>query len=121
MSLRAGRLSHRVRLEQYAEALDSNGLVIQDLNTGAVSRVWTLVAEVWAAIEPLSAREFIESQATQSQITGKVITRYRSDMTAGMRFVSRGRYYNIAGILPDKDSGLEFVTIPVTEGVNDGE
>jgi hypothetical protein len=37
-----------------------------------------------------------------------------------MRLVHRGKIYNPAGILTDKESGLEYVTLPCSEGVNEG-
>jgi len=126
MSIAAGRLRHRVRIERFADNLDSHGDVIQDPNTGEVSRSWQEVGEVWAAIEPLSAREFIQSQATQSEVTTKVIVRASADVVASDRLVHvvngvDGAIYNPAGILADKESGLEYKTLPCSEGVNDGE
>ena len=38
-----------------------------------------------------------------------------------MRILHRGQVYNIAGLLPDRVSGLEYITIPVSAGVNDGQ
>lgn len=111
MSLSAGRLRHRVRLERFDTSNDSNGDPVQE---------WDLVAEVWAAIEPLSAREFVASQAMQSQVTARITIRWRDDVVAAMRIVHGAKVYNIAGVLPDKESGREYLTLPVTEGVNAG-
>lgn len=119
MSLAAGKLRHRVRLERFDPVEDSNG-VVQDPNSGEVLREWTLVAEVWAAIEPLSVREFVQSGAGQSQVSARVTLRYRSDLNATWRIVHNGRIYNPDGVLADKESGLEYVTIPVSEGINPG-
>lgn len=124
MSLEAGRLRHRVRIEQLENLLDSNGEAIQDENTGEVAQAWVEVATVWAAIEPLSAREFIQSQATQSQITARVIIRFRDGLNAAMRLAHVRRnmadvIYNPHGFLADKESGLEYLTIPVSAGVSD--
>lgn len=118
--LEAGRLRHRVRIERYDYVSDSDGEAVQDPDTGEIAREWVLVAEVWAAIEPLSAREFIQSQATQSQVTARIVIRHRDDLDAGMRIVHvrTGRpsvIYNPAGFLADKESGLEFVTIPCAQ------
>ena len=123
MTLAAGRLRHRVLIEQYVLALDSNGDVAQDPATGETSGSWQEVVTVWAAIEPLSAREFLAAQATQSQVTARVLIRHRSDLDASMRLVhmvngARGAVYNPAGFLADKDSGLEYLTIPVSAGVS---
>ena len=124
MSLEAGRLRHRVRIEQLESLLDSNGDVLQDPVTGAISRDWVEVATVWAAIEPLSAREFIQSQATQSQITARMVIRFLDGLNAAMRLVHVRRdmadvIYNPHGFLADKESGLEYLTIPVSTGVSD--
>lgn len=122
MSLQAGRLRHRISLQRRAALLDSNGDVQQDPNTGEAFYVWSELAELWAAIEPLSGREFIQSQATQSKVTGRMVIRYYVNINAGMRIVhSNGlntRTYNIEAILPDKESGLEYMTILTSEGVN---
>lgn len=120
MSLAAGRLRHRVRIESYEYLLDSNGDVAQDEETGETSQAWALVAEVWAAIEPLSAREFIAAQATQSQISARIVIRHRSDLNAAMRIVHGTKIYNPQGFLADKDVGVEYLTIPCTEGTNEG-
>lgn len=126
MSIQAGRLRHRVLIEQYVLAVDSNGETVQDPNTGATSGAWQEVATVWAAIEPLSAKEFIASQAVQSEVVARIVIRYRPGMDPAMRLVhmlsggARGAVYNPAGFLQDKDSGMEYITIPVSAGVNDG-
>jgi SPP1 family predicted phage head-tail adaptor len=125
MTLEAGRLRHRVRIEQLENLLDSNLEVIQD-ETGQVAQEWAEVATVWAAIEPLSAREFTESQAKQSQIVARVVIRYRDGLNAAMRFVHvrTGRddvIYNPHGFLADKESGLEYLTIPCSQGTGEGQ
>lgn len=111
MSLSAGKLRHRVRLERLERSKDSNGDTVEE---------WTLVAEIWAAIEPLSAREFVASQAAQSQVSARITIRWRDDVRAAMRIVHGDKLYNIAGVLADKDSGREYLTLPVTEGTNAG-
>lgn len=124
MSIEAGRLRHRIRIEELQNLLDSNGEVIQDDNTGEVARAWVEIATVWAAIEPLSAREFIQSQATQSQISARIVIRFRDGLKAAMRLVHVRRnmadvIFNPHGFLADKESGLEYLTIPVSAGVSD--
>lgn len=124
MSIEAGRLRHRVRIEELQNLLDSNGEAIQDENTGEEARAWVEIATVWAAIEPLSAREFIQSQATQSQISARIVIRFRDGLKAAMRLVHVRRsmadvIYNPHGFLADKESGLEYLTIPVSAGVSD--
>jgi SPP1 family predicted phage head-tail adaptor len=126
MSLEAGALRHRIRIEQYAELPDSNGETIQDETTGEVAREWQEVATVWAAIEPVSAREFVQSQAMQSQISARIVIRHRDGLDASMRLVHvrTGRadvIYNPHAFLADKDSGLEYLTIPCSTGTGEGQ
>lgn len=123
MTLAAGRLRHRILIERYELAVDSNGEVIQDPNTGETTGAWVEVATVWAEIKPLNVREFIAAQATQSKIEARVVLRYRPDLDGALRLVhmvngARGKIYNPAGFLPDPDSGLEYLTSPVSTGVS---
>ena len=76
---------------------------------------WQDVATVWASIEPLSAREFIAAQAVQSDVSVRVSVRYRPGITAAMRLLHDGKTYNITGVLADKDSGREYLTLPCAE------
>lgn len=106
-----GRLRHRVTIERQVTTVNEFG----EQETG-----WVPAGSVWASVEPLSAREFIRAQQMQSQVSARIVMRYRPDLDASMRLIHRGTVYNIAGVLPDKDSGLEYVTLPVSAGLNDG-
>jgi SPP1 family predicted phage head-tail adaptor len=124
--MHAGKLRHRVLIEELVAQTDTADDVIQNEATGEVDRVWTPIAEVWAAIEPLSAREFLAAQAVQSKVTTRITIRYRA-ISPTMRLVhmrrgARDTIYNIEGVLPDKESGLEFITLPCSAGVSvDGQ
>lgn len=112
MALAAGKLRHRVRIEEFYSSLDSDGVMQEG---------WALWAVVWAAVEPLSAREFIQSAQVQSSVVARITIRYRPGLSHTMRIVHRDRIYNIAGVLPDAVSGLEYITLPVSAGVNEGQ
>lgn len=120
MSLKAGRLNHQVSIQRFESLVDSNGDEIRD-EFGSPVREWVEVHKAWAEVAPLSAREFIQSQATQSQVTARITIRYTPLVDPTCRIVWRGRFYNIHGVLSDTRSGLEYLTLPVSEGVNDGE
>lgn len=119
--LSAGKLRHRVRVEDRVET--------QDSDTGDITFVWQVVnlgeADEWsnlpAAIEPVSAREFIAAASTQAGVTAKITIRYLAGLTAKHRAVDQfGRVWNIRGVLADPVSGLEWQTLPCEEGVNNG-
>lgn len=115
MTLPAGKLRHRVLLERPTYT--------QDTTTGEMVPSWVSEGTVSAAIEPSSAREFIAAQATQSQIDTRITIRYREDVAANWRATHMvngvaDKVFNIHGVLADKDSGREYLTLPCSTGVN---
>lgn len=110
MAIDAGKLRHRVSLQRNEPT--------QNQSTGEILDKWVEYAKVWAAVEPLSARDFIAAQAVQSKVAARIVMRYRSDILPTHRIVHRGTVYTIAGVLPDADSGLEYITIPVSTGAS---
>jgi SPP1 family predicted phage head-tail adaptor len=110
--MRAGKLRHHVAIQRADYS--------QDPVSGEVISSWVDVGKVWAGIEPLSAREFIAAAAGQSEVTARVVIRYRPGITSAMRILHRGKIYNIQGVLADMDSGLDYLTLPCSEGVSDG-
>jgi SPP1 family predicted phage head-tail adaptor len=119
MSLEAGKLRHLVRFERLVAEVDSDGQQVQDEDSTLVSN-WELVAALRAAVEPVSAREFVQSAATQAMVVARITIRHTTLIDASCRAVFRGKVYNIEGILPDKDSGLEYLTLPCSMGVSPG-
>lgn len=111
MPLNAGKLRHRIVIQSQQET--------QNSTTGAIIVAWVDLATVWAAIEPISAREYTVAQSEDSKVTTRITIRYRADLTAKMRayHAAKNKYYNIEGVLSDKDSGLEYITLPCSEGI----
>lgn len=115
MSLAAGRLKRRITIQRPRTA--------QDPDDGLNTTNWiTVAADVPAEIAPLSVREFVSANAMQSQISARIVIRYRDGLTADMRILhpASGKVYNPAGWLADPDTGGEYLTAPCSEGVNDG-
>lgn len=111
--MKAGKLRHRIDIEERQGT--------QDTTTGEITYTWVPIFEdVPAAIEPLSARDFIAARAVQSEIVGRITIRYRDGLDPAMRINHNGKIYNPAGWLPDKDSGIVYLTAPVSLGVNEG-
>lgn len=110
--MRAGDLRHRVLLQRAEPG--------QDPESGAIVDRWVDVASVWAAIEYLSARDFIAAQAAQSQVVARIVIRFRSDVVDTMRILHGTKIYAIAGVLPDKETGREYLTLPCSQGVTRG-
>lgn len=111
--MRAGDLRHRIVIQHHVEQ--------QDSATGEVTTEWETYATVWAAVSPLSARDLIAAQASQSEASGRITIRYRPGVLPTMRILHRGQIFTIIGQpLPDKASGLEYLTLVVATGVKDG-
>lgn len=107
------KLRHRITIERKVNS--------QNASTGGVRESWAAFAEnVPAAIEPLSVREFIQSQAMQSAVTARITIRYRAGLTPDMRIKHNEKIYNPQGWLADPDSGMKYLTAPCTEGLNPG-
>ena len=111
--MRAGDLRHRIKFQKLVSGMDPETME-------PIEASWVDVATLWAAVNPLSGREFIQAKAAQSEEVGRIVIRYRSDIKAAMRGIEGDRVYNIQAVLPDPRSGREYPTLPYTEGVNDG-
>lgn len=109
--MQAGKLRHRVELQRFIKQ--------QDASTGEVAKQWQRVAIVWASVEPVSGKEFMEADTKQGQIQARIVMRERA-VDEAMRVIYRGKKYNINAVLSDRKSGREYVTLMVSEGTNDG-
>lgn len=112
MGLKAGRLRHRLEFQERVQ--------IQDPDTGGAQFIWQAVAgmeSVPGDLEHVSARDFIAADANQSEVRARATIRYREGVMRTMRIVHRGAAYDIVGILTDNESGLQWLTMPLTEGV----
>ncbi|HEJ6909085.1 TPA: phage head closure protein [Serratia marcescens] len=110
--MQAGKLSHRITLQKPVK--------VQDTTSGEMIDTWQDVSNLWAEVSPLSAREFVAAQAMQNAVTTRIKIRYRQDISAKHRILFRGNIFNIEGVLPDPDSGLEYLTLPCSEGTTNG-
>lgn len=109
MSLKAGRLRHRIEIQEPVS--------VQDETTGRPTITWVTFARPWAEVKPISARELIAAGAQHSEVRSKILIRYRPGLSAKMRILHKGLIHAIIGVLTDPDSGQEWVTLPVGQGV----
>lgn len=114
MTIAAGKLRHLVTIQGVTYTQDGAGLTTE---------TWATLpgmGKVYAAIEPLSAREFVQSASEQNAVIARITIRYRPNLPVRFRILHKAKIYNPAGVLADKESGLEYFTIPVTAGLNSG-
>ncbi|MGP1293443.1 phage head closure protein [Serratia sp. CY31944] len=110
--MQAGKLRHRITLQKPEK--------VQNPDSGEMEDTWLDLTTIWAEVVPLSAREFVAAQAMQNAVTTRITIRYRQDIEPKYRILFRGKILNIEGILSDPKSGLEYLTLPCSEGVDNG-
>lgn len=84
--MQAGKLNKRVILQKPVKT--------QSPTTGAIVSGWADVAELWANVTDLSARDFVAAQAGQNEVSTRITIRWRDDVTDKHRIVHRGRIYD---------------------------
>lgn len=85
-----GDLRHRLTLEQPIRTDDGGG---------GAAVTWQTVAELWAAVRPLSGDERLRADAVSGRITHSVAFRYRSGVLPAMRLRDGPRILEIAAVL----------------------
>ncbi len=106
------RLRHRLTLQQRVETPDG---------AGGFSSGWQDVADLWAEISPVNAKsiygfEKLFAGKIQSEISHKIIIRYRSGISTSMRLLFDNRAFNIRAI-KNPDERNETLELLVDEGV----
>lgn len=97
--MRAGELRHRVTIQQKTFSRDSYG---------GETITWTDVATVWAAVEPISGREYFTAQQTQAEVTTRIRIRHRAGITPVMRVLWGTRLYDIISVIEVKERNREI-------------
>lgn len=100
--MQAGKLRHRVTIQRKVAGSP------QKRASGAPDQSWETFATVWAAIEPLRGREFIEANAVQSKAAVRIRTRYLAGVTAAMRVLHGTTVYGIEAPLDVNGRGIEL-------------
>ena len=92
MTVRAGLLDRRVRLDRRHEETDDSGQ--------SVVR-WLPLATVWARVEPLGGREGFGQQQWVATGDLRFTIRWRDDLTPLHRVVHAGRAYDVVSVAED--------------------
>lgn len=112
--MKAGPLRHFMTFENKVVELDSDGATVETWEPAFDGQ------QISVEIAPLSGRELIAAQAVQSKVSTRLKVRYRPGFTASMRGLHREVVYDIAAVVPDPESGIEWISLLVSSGVNDG-
>jgi SPP1 family predicted phage head-tail adaptor len=92
VTVRAGLLDRRVRLDRRHEETDDSGQ--------SVVR-WLPLATVWARVEPLGGREGFGQQQWVASGEVRFTIRWRDDVTPLHRVVHDGREYDVVSVAED--------------------
>lgn len=97
--MQAGRLNRRITLQKQSSVRDT---------TGQSKITWTDIATVWAAILPLRGREFFEAERLNSEISVRILIRYRPDVSSTWRVKYGARMFDVREIINPEDSRVEL-------------
>lgn len=100
-----GKLRHRVTIESSSASRDEFG--------GEVL-TWATVATVWAAVEPLSGREFLDARRQEAEVSTRIRIRYRAGLVPGMRVTWGDHIYDILAVI-ERESRRREVWLMVRE------
>ena len=112
----SSKANSRIAIEQQLCTADEYG--------GRVE-AWSVLATVWAIIEPMTGREVFTSLQVQSRVDARITIRYRADMSSTAEAAKNrdrlgSRIYNIQAVrnLADdlKTEGRDFQQLLCSEG-----
>jgi SPP1 family predicted phage head-tail adaptor len=85
-----GALRDRLTLETAVRSADGGG---------GADIAWTAIADVWAAVRPITGDERLHADAVAGHITHQVWIRHRADVVPAMRFRAGTRILEIIAVL----------------------
>jgi SPP1 family predicted phage head-tail adaptor len=91
-----GRLRHRLTLEAPVETPD---------DAGGVTRTFSTIATVWAALTPVAARPDVGADALAASISHRIVIRTRTDITTRHQFRLSSRAFRVV-TLRERDDGI---------------
>jgi SPP1 family predicted phage head-tail adaptor len=99
--MKSGQLDQRISVERLQGGVDELGQPLPD--------TWAPLFTCWAAVEPLTGREYLAAQAAVSEVTAKIRMRFRPWMTAEDRVIHDGTIYNIVSLIDVRSANRELV------------
>lgn len=96
-----GWLRHRVVIEAPSATPDG---------AGGETVTWSVLATTWALIEPVDASEKVVAGGLTGVLTHRITTRFRTDVSGGMRVLYRGKRYRVLAAA-DPDARRRYLTL----------
>ena len=98
--MEAGRLRKRITIREKKVTRDEYGAEVP-------TRV--IFASLWASVEPLVGREYLESKQVQSEVSHKVKCRYLAGITPSMEVWLGVRIFTVQSVINIHERGAEMV------------
>lgn len=114
--MKAGRLRHQITIQQFVAGSP------QQTGSGQPDAAWTaLYTDIWAEWVTLTGRALFAAQEHHAEVKGVWRIRWRDGITAKMRVVHGGLYYNILWVPPYDRAGKQAqLDLECAEGANLG-
>lgn len=100
-------LNRRLLFQSLPTVPDSSG------DAGATN--WVDGVTVWGSVKPVSAGEVRAGLAAQHEISHRIVIRYRTGITSGMRAKLGTRVFDLTGVR-DIEDRAEYLEITALEG-----
>lgn len=97
--MRAGRLRHRVTIQEKSVTRD---------DYGAETITWTDVATVWASVEPLRGDEFLAMDRRGADVTTRIVMRYYDGVAPEMRVSWGSHTYDVRSVIDVEERHREL-------------
>lgn len=100
----AGRLRHRLTVQQQGTSQDSVGQQVQ---------TWTDVGTYWGSVDPVSARDYFNASGEHAEITHKVLMRDELTLRPGDRIVYNSRQFDVRQVMKigERDRWLNIMAV----------
>lgn len=85
-----GAMRHRLSLEAASRTGDGGG---------GAAETWEPIADVWAAIDPISGDEATGSESVRGRVSHAIHIRHRAGIAPSMRFRSGARVFEILAVI----------------------
>lgn len=97
--MRAGKLRHKIKIQQ---AVETQGA------TGEMPVVWSDFAEVYSSVEPLRGREFWAAKEQQAQVSTRIRIRYLAGVTPKMQVLFGTKSYLIESVIDPEERHIQM-------------
>jgi SPP1 family predicted phage head-tail adaptor len=99
--MKAGQLDQRITVERLETTVDPD--------YGTSTDEWVPLMTAWAAVEPLSGREYLAGLMPVAAVTTRIRLRYRPGIKPADRVVHVGTIYRIQSVIDTKSANRELV------------